>query len=286
MAATRLLELASGVTINTVISHPPVHRQDHGLPTVMFLHFWGGSSNTWSLVSPLVSQTYPTVAIDFRGWGCSSGPDERDAYSIAALANDVEEVIAALNITDVVLVGLSMGAKVAQSVAARLCSAVVAGKEAPVLRGLILVSPAPATALALPTEMREQQLHAYDHADSATFVATNVLTTSFLSGSRTLPDFVVGDMLRGNKWAREAWPSYAMAEDVSEGVGSIAVPVLVLAAAEDVVEPVSRVKAEVLSRLNAARLEVVESSGHLSPLDAPDVVARHVLEFMQDSCMA
>jgi pimeloyl-ACP methyl ester carboxylesterase len=126
--------------------------------------------------------------------------------------------------------------------------------------------------------MREQQLHAYDSQDSAEFVAKNVLTRSFQS--RDLPSFVVSDMLRGNAWAREAWPTYAMAEDVSGGISNITVPVLVLAAAEDVVEPQERVKTEVCCRFPGARFEVVPGSGHLSPLDAPEAVARHLLEFL------
>jgi pimeloyl-ACP methyl ester carboxylesterase len=71
-----------------------------------------------------------------------------------------------------------------------------------------------------------------------------------------------------------------MAEDVSGGISNITVPVLVLAAAEDVVEPQERVKTEVCCRFPGARFEVVPGSGHLSPLDAPEAVARHLLEFL------
>ncbi|KAK4234151.1 Alpha/Beta hydrolase protein [Achaetomium macrosporum] len=273
----KLITLESGVKINAVLSHPPTSSsRQPGSPTVMFLHFWGGSANTWSLVTPLVSETYPTVALDFRGWGLSTGPDERDAYSIASLADDVEGVIAALELDAVVLVGLSMGAKVAQLVAARMS---VSSERTAVLRGLVLVSPAPPTPLTLPPDMREQQLHAYDNEQSAAFVASNVLTASFKS--RGLPEFVVGDMLRGNKWAKEAWPAYAMAEDISGAFGSITAPVLVLAATKDVVEPLGRVQAEVCSRFWGARLEVIPGSGHLSPLDAPEAVADHLLRFLR-----
>ncbi|KAK4032125.1 alpha/beta-hydrolase [Parachaetomium inaequale] len=270
------IALRSGIKINVLVSQPPV--QPSKLPTIILLHFWGGSASTWSLVNPLISQTYSTIALDFRGWGASTGPEEKGAYSIAALADDVEEVIVALQIKSFVLAGLSMGAKVAQLVAARVCSGLGNSGEAAVLQGLVLVSPAPPTPLALPPDMREQQLHAYDSQDSAEFVAKNILTRAFQS--RDLPSFVVSDMLRGNVWAREAWPTYAMAEDVSGGISSITVPILVLAAAEDVVEPQERVKTEVCSRFPAVRFEVVPGSGHLSPLDTPETVAGHLLEFL------
>ncbi|KAF2245025.1 alpha/beta-hydrolase [Trematosphaeria pertusa] len=275
---TELIEVQPNVKINAVISEPPGLPIQHELPSVVFLHFWGGSASTWSLVTPLVSTHYPSVALDFRGWGSSTGPADPNAYSIEALARDVEAVIAALNLHKVVLVGMSMGAKVAQLVAARLCSRASKGDQATVLLGVVLVSPAPPTPLVLPPEMRKQQLRAYDDPDSAMFVARNVLTATFRS--RDLPNFVVGDMLQGNKWAREAWPAYAMAEDVSEAAAKIAVPVLVLAAEEDIVEPLERVQREVCARIPEAKVAVLAETGHLSPLDAPDVVTEHLLEFL------
>ncbi|KAB5530552.1 hypothetical protein GE09DRAFT_395912 [Coniochaeta sp. 2T2.1] len=102
-----------------------------------------------------------------------------------------------------------MGAKVTQLLVVSL----------PAVRGLILISPAPPTPLALPPEMREQQMHAYDDADSAQFVAKNVLTFTFRS--RELPGFVVDDMLRGNRWAREAWPAYAIVRILARWSGRL-----------------------------------------------------------------
>ncbi|KAB5580853.1 Alpha/Beta hydrolase protein [Coniochaeta sp. 2T2.1] len=265
----KLIEVERDVTITALISRRSDQPQQATSPVVIFLHFWGGSSRTWSLVNHITAHDYSTVALDFRGWGESTGPDDAAAYSIAALAGDITATVRALHLDSVVIVGLSMGAKVAQLLAVSL----------PAVRGLILVSPAPPTPLALPTEMREQQMHAYDDADSAQFVAKNVLTFSFRS--RELPGFVVDDMLRGNRWAREAWPAYAMSEDISEVVGEIDVPTLVLAAEHDVVEPLERVRMEVRDRIPGARMEVIPGSGHLSPLDTPEVVAQHILRFIQ-----
>ncbi|KAK3326095.1 Alpha/Beta hydrolase protein [Apodospora peruviana] len=280
---TKVIDLTPTIKLNAIITSTPPDSQHHNTttnsrPTVIFLHFWGGSARTWSLVTPLISSKgNPTVCLDLRGWGDSSGPSDADAYSIASLADDVEAAISSLGIDSFVLVGLSMGAKVTQLVAAR--------NSNKGLRGLVLVSPAPPTPLSLPPDMREQQLHAYDGAESATFVATNVLTASFRQPGRELPGFVIEDMLRGNEWAKRAWPAYAMAEDVSKNVDKVMVPVLVLAAEADVVEPVERVRKEVFERYKAGgestcKLEILPGSGHLSPLDVPEAVAEHVLGFL------
>ncbi|KAL5430011.1 hypothetical protein PMIN05_010516 [Paraphaeosphaeria minitans] len=256
---TELIKLQSSVIINAIISQPDSLAEHENRPTVVFLHFWGGSVRTWSLVKPHISAKYQTVALDFRGWGNSTGPDDPEAYSIAAQAEDVEATIRAIGLRKTALVGLSMGAKVAQLVASRMCSGAEISSQAKTLVGLVLISPAPLTPLCLPPDMRQQQLHAYDNRESAAFVAKLVLTASF--HDRDLPEFVVDDMIRGSKWARGAWPAYAMGEDVSGEVAEIAVPVLVLAAAKDL----------------AAGFEWVGTS---SPLDVPEAVAEHIVQFL------
>lgn len=272
------IELQPDVNINVIIREPDSPDKQKDRPTVVFLHFWGGSARTWSLVTPHVSTKYQTVAIDFRGWGDSTGPKNAEGYSITALAEDVEASIRVLRLEKIVLVGLSMGAKVAQLAASRLCSSM---KEEPELVGLILVSPAPPTPLRLPAGMREQQLHAYENRESAAFVAKHVLTASFQD--KDLPGFVVEDMIKGNTRAREAWPAYAMEEDVSGEVGKISVPVLVLAAENDLVEPVERVRKEVCDQIPGAKLHILsgKQTGHLSPLDAPRAVAEHVIQSLE-----
>jgi pimeloyl-ACP methyl ester carboxylesterase len=266
---TRLVELQPDVAINAVTTTPTA--SDHSPITVVFLHFWGGSSSTWSSVIPLLSQNYPTVALDFRGWGSSTGPADKQAYSITQLANDVESVVNKLQLENVVFVGLSMGAKVAQCIAGR--------QSLPGLKGIVLVSPAPPTPLVLPEDMREQQVHAFENAQSAEFVARNVLTATALGDD--VVQALVLDMLRGNEFARAAWPSYAMGEDITALVEGIKVPALVVAAEKDIVEPLERVKTEVVGRLVRVELAVVPGSGHLSPVEAPKVVAGFLVTFLE-----
>lgn len=211
--------------------------------------------------------------MDFRGWGESQGPSDPNAYSTHNLAEDVESVIANLRLENIILVGLSMGAKVAQYLAGL--------GTLKALKALVLVSPAPATPLVMPPEASEQQVHAYETWQNAEFVARNVLVSS----PRILDDEVfkqiVGDMLKGNEYARAAWPAYAMAEDFGYLARQIRVPVLIIAAAADVVEPLDRVKKEVCEVVPGSKLVVIQDCGHLSPLEAPDTVSKQVMGFVE-----
>jgi 3-oxoadipate enol-lactonase len=265
-----MIEVQPDVKIHVASTGPL--KSDH--PTLVFLHFWGGSTATWSRVISVLPSNYPTIALDFRGWGASTGPAEA-VYSIAHLADDVEAVLGRLSLSakPIVLVGHSMGGKVAQLVAGR--------GRLPGLRALVLVAPAPPTPLVLPAEMAEQQSHAYDSADSATFVVRNVLLSPGSTISDEVVKAIVQDMLKGNPAARVAWPAYGMGEDITDCAQRIKVPTLAIGASQDVVETVDRVKTEVCGNIEGSSIVVIEKSGHLIPLDAPKELSKEIVRFIQ-----
>jgi len=105
------------------------------------------------------------VAYDHRGWGRSGAPAA--GYAVADLASDAMALISALGIEDYVLVGHSMGGKVAQALAA----AHPKGQ-----RGLVLVAPAPASPKVLSGEVRAQMLSAYRTRDTVLATLDNMLS--------------------------------------------------------------------------------------------------------------
>ncbi len=92
-----------------------IHVEESGIgePALVFLHYWGGSSRTWRGVIERLGGEPRCIALDQRGWGASTATDGR--YDLSAMADDVEAVTRQLGITRYVLVGHSMGGKVAQS---------------------------------------------------------------------------------------------------------------------------------------------------------------------------
>ncbi|KAK0100082.1 hypothetical protein ONS95_013106 [Cadophora gregata] len=205
--------------------------------------------------------------------GFSTGPLDPSAYSINTFASDIETLLPKLFIQDFIIVGHSMGRKVAQLIAGR--------NRFPRLKGVILVAPAPPTPLELPKEMREQQRTAYCTAESAEFAVRNVLC----SCNPPLPDstviLLVKDIFKGSIFAREAWPSYGMAEDIVAAARNIDVPVLVVAGSLDRVEPIERLRSEVFGNIKGAIVVVVEGSGHLLMVERPGVVAGYVERFSE-----
>lgn len=243
-----------------------VEEKGAGHPSLVFLHYWGGTHRTWNKVVANLAGFYHTVTYDMRGWGQSEAAE--NSYSIPELADEAASLIAQLGLKKYVLIGHSMGGKVAQLLASRRPEGLV---------GLILVAPATPTPTHFPEEALQQQLHAYDNRE------TVLQTIAFLSARTPAPEIVeqiVEDSLSGVPDAKLAWPTSAIREDISAEVPHIAVPTLVLAGEHDRLDSVEQHRREILSRIPNSRLEIIPGSGHLIPIDEPSALARAIHTFV------
>jgi len=251
---------SNGIQIN-------VRERGSGVPALVFLHYWGGSSRTWDYVVAELADRFRCVATDHRGWGESNAPDH--AYRLVDLADDAQGVITALRLDGYVLVGHSMGGKTAQLLASRRPTG---------LKGLVLVAPSPPSPTVLSAEQRESLLHAYDSPESIAYVRDHVLTALPLSDAKKTQ--VIEDSRRGAPQARRAWPTEIMLEDIRSDVANINVPTLVLSGEHDQVDTTETLGREVLPRIVGARLQLLPGIGHLSMLESPGAVAHAIGSFV------
>jgi pimeloyl-ACP methyl ester carboxylesterase len=247
-----------------------VEERGDGDLSLVFLHYWGGSSRTWRHVIAALPKTCRTVAIDHRGWGESDAP--AIGYAVADLADDAQGVIEALGLKRYILVGHSMGGKVAQLLASRRPQGLV---------GLVLVAPSPPQPMAIPREVREEMVGAYTSRESVGVTIDHVLASKALSPQDR--EQVIEDSLRGAPPAKAAWPRSTSQEDITRDVAAINVPTRVIAGELDRVDSVDMFKAELLPRISQAELHVLPATGHLSPLESPREIARLIGDFV-DSC--
>lgn len=95
-----------------------------GDTAVVFVHCWGCNRQFWRhQVEPVTDAGFRAVTLDLPGHGESGA--EREAWSIEALAADVETVLDELSLKRVVLVGHSMGGPVSLAAAHRMPGRVV-----------------------------------------------------------------------------------------------------------------------------------------------------------------
>jgi pimeloyl-ACP methyl ester carboxylesterase len=239
-----------------------------GSPALVFIHYWGGSRRTWSEVIARLSSRFRCIAVDLRGWGKSDR--QTDDYSLFTQADDVAGVIEALKVKDFVLVGHSMGGKIAQILAARRPAG---------LQGLVLVAPAPPTPLRVPDAQKRSMLASYTTPEGIGD-ALKVISHRPLTTAQRLQ--VTEDSLGGAEAAKVAWVSEGMVLDISKQTASITVPVCVIVGLADQVEKESALREAILPLVPNAKFKTIEGVGHLSPLEGPDEVAQQISDFLTD----
>lgn len=267
-----------GVHPNTVIGQQMIdvgagrlyaHVRHGDGPTMIFLHYWGGSHRTWTPVINLLSPHHGVVAYDQRGWGSSNrvpGP-----FTLDQLADDAQRVIESCSLSSFVLVGHSMGGKTAQLLAARRPAG---------LAGVVLVAPAPPVPVGITRAQQNALVHAYDTTGTVGQAIDHALTHQGLSPE--LRAQVVEDSLRGSPEARDAWPRCGLVQDIGNTVTDIEVPVLVLAGDDDHVDLPDTLAAHLMPRIPTAELQLLTRTGHLSPLEVPEQVSAHIERFMAE----
>ncbi|KAL9096483.1 MAG: hypothetical protein Q9165_001480 [Trypethelium subeluteriae] len=256
-----------------------LHYEIHGTPSashpsLVFLHYYGGSPTTFApLLSQPSLQPFHKLLYHARGWSPSTGPADPTAYGISTMSADLSALLAHTNIahnpSGFILIGHSMGAKVAQHYAATGAS--------PLLRGLLLVAPAPLRGLSLPPEAQAQQRAAYQSAEGVRFVLDNVLTAGPGTLGQDVVEQCVRDSMRGNEGATAAWPEYAAGEEYGALQERVSVPVVVLRGDRDF-------EREVVGELGTEQgwvNRVVEDCGHLIPLEKPERLGKELLDFVE-----
>ena len=113
----------------------PIHVlawSDDGVPLVL-LHGFGNDASIWADFAPLVAPYYRTLAFDLRGHG-DSGRDAAHRYDYDFHVRDLECAFEALGVGRLVLVGHSLGGRIAT---------LFAGRHPERLAGLVLVDSGP-----------------------------------------------------------------------------------------------------------------------------------------------
>jgi pimeloyl-ACP methyl ester carboxylesterase len=253
--------------INGLNLHLEDRGNSDGLPLV-FLHSWAGSTRSWKYVVAALPNRLRPITVDQRGWGRSES--HSSGFQLADLASDAKEVVKALKLDRYVLVGHSMGGKVAQ---------LIASERPEKLSGLVLVAPAMPGPMHRPPGVREGMVGVMNSAALIQQTIDNTLTAKRLSAEVNAQ--VIEDGLRGSPEAKRAWPISTSQEDIRERVSLIQVPTLVVAGELDKVDPVSELQSELLPRIPHAEMKIIPATGHLSPLESPIELAEIISHFSE-----
>ncbi len=236
-----------------------------GEPTLVFLHYFGGSSRTWKAVVEILKDRFHCIAIDLPGFGDSAPLKKPTVENVTV---KVIEAIEELELKNYVLVGHSMGGKMA---------AFIASTEPKALRSLILVAPSPPTPEPMTDKQRKDLLSAYGDKTTLKKSAEGLVAKPL---SQVHLQAIVADNLRIDKTAWDGWLNEGSQEDVSSQMKNIAVPLAVISGDSD---PNFSTKflQETFRRYfpNPSFVEI-KNSGHLIPIEQPQVLADAIIRFL------
>jgi pimeloyl-ACP methyl ester carboxylesterase len=234
--------------------------------TFVYLHYWAGSGRAFQAVASLLGPDYAVLAPDLGGFG--EAPAPTGGYSVDAYADEVTAHIATHQLTRYVLVGHSMGGKIALALAARQPAGLV---------GVALLSPSPPTPEPMTDEDRKASLHAWGQRAEAEKTLQKITARPLPAATRQQ---IVADNLRSSKAAWDAWLQHGSRENLAARLCNVQVPCTILAGDQDAVMSPSVHGLETLPLLpEGTPLEIIGGAGHLLPYEAPAEVARLLRAF-------
>lgn len=234
--------------------------------TFVYLHYWAGSGRAFQAVAALLEPDYAVLAPDLGGFG--EAPAPAGGYSVDAYADEVATHVAAHKLARYVLVGHSMGGKIALALAARQPTG---------LLGVALLSPSPPTPEPMTDEARQASLHAWGQPLEAENTLRNIAARPLPAAMRRQ---IIADNLRSSKAAWDAWLQHGSRENLAARLHNVHVPCTILAGDQDAVMSPSVHGLETLPLLpEGTPLEIIAGAGHLLPYEAPTEVARLLRAF-------
>jgi len=93
-----------------------IHVSSHGddsLPVIVFLHGFMGSTETWGKITGQLEGKYRTIAVDLTGHGKSAVQEDVARYAMEEQVADLEALFTEMELSRFVLVGYSMGGRIA-----------------------------------------------------------------------------------------------------------------------------------------------------------------------------
>jgi non-heme chloroperoxidase len=254
--------------------HLHVEECGSGRPVVL-LHGHGANLRIFApLAARLATGGRRVVAVDHRGFGLSSVAPP--SFGFHGLVDDLATVLEVLELRDAIVVGHSMGGGVALGLAVERSDVVAQRVGALVVINSSARGPADrplprAKAAALDWSLTERLGRHRRHGLVATRANFGVdARRSDVEAARAIG-------LASPSARRRGLTRRLLGIDLSDRLGEVRVPVLVLAGATDRVIPASESE-RIAEALPDARLKVFSGAGHMLPMERSAQVAEMILQ--------
>ena len=279
--SSKRLAGADGLTLHAL------EWSETGVPLV-FLHGFGNEAHFWDDLAPALAPYYRSIAIDLRGHGDSDW-DPEARYDHVSMARDLEALTETLGISRLVVIGHSLGGRVALR---------FAGRNPDRLAGLVLVDSGPdldargTTRIRLDTSQQEPTFGSVEEYEQllgriypaarpeslGRLARTGVRETSDRRYERKLDPALFRRHAKTSEEERRTWAE-TESKALWQALGRISCPTLVVrGAASDVLS--ADVADRMVETTRRGTFAEIPRSGHSVMLDNPIAFREAVCAFV------
>ena len=235
---------------------------------IVLLHPVGLDAASWQDVATRLAVDHKVISVDLRGHG--SSPAVSPSMSLRDYAADVADLIGKLNLDRVVVVGLSFGGMIAQTLAIEYPG---------LLRGLVVAGcPSDLNDVQRDT-LRKRGTKALQGGMRAVIEETisRWFTPVFIAsgGAKAVEQLLLAD--NPATWA-SAWAAISDLKTAPR-LGNVAIPALCIAGGQDAACPVAALK-EISEKLQNARLAVLSEAPHMMQIETPAKFVAEIRNFL------
>jgi sigma-B regulation protein RsbQ len=244
---------------------------------LVFAHGFGCDQNMWRFVTPAFTDRHRVVLFDHTGAGASdlSAYDPERHAGLDGYAQDVLEILRALDLREVVFVGHSVSAMI---------GVLAANAEPERFSGLVLVGPSPR--------------YIDDDGYTGGFAREDIeellgsLESNYLGWSHAMAPVIMGrpdrpdlgeeltnSFCRTDPEIARRFARVTFLSDNRDDLERVGVPVLVLQSSVDAIAPPA-VGAYVHERIPGSRLVMLDAVGHCPNLSAPEETIAAIEDFL------
>jgi sigma-B regulation protein RsbQ len=260
-----------------VLTRSNVHQSGEGSQAIVLLHGLGGHQGMWQPLLPALEKRYRVVLLDLVGCGNS----DLTAYSterhgsLAGHAQDLLDVLRALNLRNVVLMGHSVGA---------IIGLLAAIEEPDRFASMVMIAPSPRF-------LNSHDYHGgYERRDveelltamEADFMGWTQAFVPAVVGVTDRPDLLMNftnSFVRANPTVVRHLTRVVFMADVRDELPRLTAPALIIQAAHDAITPLA-VGQYLHDNLVDSCISIINTTGHCPHLTAPEQTMAAVDKFL------
>lgn len=256
---------ANGIVLHHALDGNPA------APTLVFSNSLGTDFRIWDRVAARLGDRVRLIRYDSRGHGLSQCPP--GPYAIGENVADLAALLDHLDVSGAVVVGLSVGGMIAQGLSAA---------RPELVQGLVLCDTAHRIG---PPEMWNERMAAIRQGGIEA-LAEPILERWFSQTfRRERPEELAGWRAMLTRTPLEGYLGTCAAirdGDLSAAARAISVPCLCAVGSEDGATPPDLVRS-LAGLITGARFQLVHGVGHLPCIEAPDLLAQMIIDFMAEA---